>query len=185
MLHFGGLARRTRTDYLVAMEIFLLRHGLAVERGAPGFKNDSARPLAPKGIKQLKKVSRALAEMDLEFDLILSSPFLRAQATAEMVAAGLKSKKRLKFSHGLEPEKNPLHFIRELQRLKPSPARILLVGHEPFLSRLISVLTTGESALRLDFAKGGLCRLEVETLRVGKCAALAWLLTPRQMKLMA
>jgi phosphohistidine phosphatase len=167
------------------MEIFLLRHGLAVERGTPGFKDDSTRPLLPKGKKQLKKTARAMREMDLEFDLILSSPYLRAKETAEIIAAGLKGKQRLKFSNALAAEKEPLHLVGELQKIKPPPKTILLVGHEPFLSRLISLLATGGPDLHLDFAKGGLCKLDVEKLHAGKCAVLAWLLTPRQMKLMA
>ncbi len=166
------------------MEIFLLRHGLAIERGTPGFKDDSQRPLLPKGKKQLKKVYRAMAEMGLEFDLILSSPFLRAKETAVIIALGLKSLKRLKLSEALEPGKDPLPLVRDLQKLKSAPGKILLVGHEPFLSRLVSLLTTGGPGLQLDFAKAGLCKLEVEKLKTGKCAALAWLLTPRQMKLM-
>jgi phosphohistidine phosphatase len=167
------------------MNVFLLRHGIAVERGTPGFITDAARPLLPKGKKQLKKIARAMVEMDLEFDLILSSPFLRAKETAEIVAAKLKTRKQLKFSDALEPEKEPIHLIRSLQRLKPSFETILLVGHEPFLSRLISLLTTGGPDFHLDLAKGGLCKLETERLQAGKCASLAWLLTPRQMKLMA
>ena len=139
------------------MEIFLLRHGLAVERGTPGFKNDSARPLAPKGIKQLKKVSRAMAEMDLEFDLILSSPFLRAQATAEMVAAGLKSKKRLKFSHGLATGKKPAPFY-------PGVAKAQTVAGKDFIGWPRTIFKPADFAAHhrriglcsLDFAKGGL-----------------------------
>jgi phosphohistidine phosphatase len=75
--------------------------------------------------------------------------------------------------------------LRQLGRLKPAPEKILLVGHEPDLSRLISVLATGTLQLQLDFKKGGLCKLEAETLRAGPCATLVWLLTPKQMKLMA
>jgi phosphohistidine phosphatase len=185
MLNFKGLARRERTYYALEMEIFLLRHGLAADRDSLAFKNDAARMLLPKGQKQIKKVSRALAEMDLEFDLILSSPLLRAAETAEIVASGLNSKKRLKFSDTLEPEKDPIQLISRLQKLKPTPNSILLVGHEPFLSRLVSLLTTGGPDLHLDFAKGGLCKLQVDMLRANKCAALEWLLTPRQMKSMA
>jgi phosphohistidine phosphatase len=167
------------------MNIYFLRHGLAVEGGTPGFKDDSLRPLLPKGKKQLKKIARAMKEMDLEFDLILSSPYLRAKETVEIVAAGLKCEKRLNFSPALAAEKDPSHLIPVLQKIKPAPKQILLVGHEPFLSRLISLLTTGGLDLHLDFAKGGLCKLEIEKLHVGKCAVLVWLLTPRQMKLMA
>ena len=62
---------------------------------------------------------------------------------------------------------------------------ILLVGHEPYLSRLISTLVTGSSALPLVMKKGGLCKLSIDTLRFGRCATLEWLLTPRQLRLMA
>jgi phosphohistidine phosphatase len=166
------------------MEIYLLRHGIAVERGTRGFENDSTRPLTPKGKRQLKKVSGAMRKMDLKFDVILSSPFLRAKETAEIVVADLKVEKHLKFSDALEPEANAEKLIRQLQKLKPLPKKTLLVGHEPFLSELISLLVIGDSQLQLDFAKGGLCKLEVEKLSAGKCATLAWLLTPKQMKLM-
>jgi phosphohistidine phosphatase SixA len=72
-----------------------------------------------------------------------------------------------------------------LNELKPAPENILLAGHEPYLSRLISLLVTGDTQLQMDFKKGGLCKLEVEKLRFGSCATLAWLLTPKQMKLMS
>jgi phosphohistidine phosphatase len=57
-----------------------------------------------------------------------------------------------------------------------------LVGHEPYLSQLISLLVSGREDIGIDFKKGGLCKLEAEKLRYGKCAQLIWLLTPKQMK---
>jgi phosphohistidine phosphatase SixA len=58
----------------------------------------------------------------------------------------------------------------------------MLVGHEPYLSQLISVLLTGrEQGVNLDLKKGGLCRLDIEVLRYGQCAVLESLLTPKQM----
>jgi phosphohistidine phosphatase len=166
------------------MELFLLRHAPAVERGARGFENDSARPLTPKGRRQMRKTAAALKKLAPPFDLILSSPCLRARQTAEIVAAGLKLKKRLKFSNALAPGGGAALLLRQLGREKPAPDKILLVGHEPDLSRLVSLLTAGGPQLQLDFKKGGLCKLEAGKLRAGKCAALAWLLTPKQMKLM-
>ena len=166
------------------MELYLLRHGLAVERGAPGFDGDSARPLTSKGRRQLRKTAAAMRQMDLRFDLILSSPLLRAKQTAEIIAAELKLKKRLKFSNALAPGGDAAILLRQLARVKPPPEKLLLVGHEPDLSRLISLLVTGDGRLQLDFKKGGLCKLETEDLCAGKCALFAWLLTPKQMKLM-
>ena len=167
------------------MELYLLRHGLAVERGTTGFENDSARPLTPKGRRQLRKISAALRQMDLNFDLVLSSPFRRAKQTAEIVAAELKLKKRLKFSRALAPGGGAAVLLRQLLRIKPVPETLLLVGHEPDLNRLVSRLVTGGRQLQMDFQKSGLCKLEVDKLRDGKCATLAWLLTPKQMKMMS
>lgn len=166
------------------MELYLLRHGIAVERGMRGFEDDFARPLTPKGRRQLRKNAAAMKKLGRDFDLILSSPLLRAKQTAEIVAAALKLKKRLRYSNALAPGGVAAILLRQMGRVKPAPKKILLVGHEPDLSRLISVLVTGSLQLKLDFKKGGLCKLEAEPLRAGPCATLVWLLTPKQMKLM-
>ena len=167
------------------MELYLLRHGLAVEHGAPGFEDDAARPLTPKGRRQLRKIAAAMKQMDLDLDLILSSPLPRAKQTAEIVAARLKLKKRLNFSNALAPDGDPAILFRQLERKRPAPEKLLLVGHEPDMSRLISRLVTGGAQLQMDFKKGGLCKLDAEKLKAGKCATLAWLLTPGQLKAMA
>jgi phosphohistidine phosphatase len=166
------------------MNIFILRHGIAVERDEWHSKNDADRPLTAKGKNQLRKNSGALEKMQLDFDLILSSPLLRAKQTAEIVAAKLKLKKWLKFSDALASDGDMKNLIKQLNELKPPPENLLLVGHEPYLSELISLLVSGDENMTMDFKKGGLCKLEVQKLRHGKCATFAWLLTPKQMKLM-
>jgi phosphohistidine phosphatase len=165
------------------MELYFLRHGIAVEMGRRGFSDDSARPLTARGRRQLRRNSAAIKRLGGKFDLILSSPLVRARQTAEIIARELKLKKRLKFSNALAPGGAARLLLRQLGREKPVPRKILFVGHEPDLGGLISLLATGGRELQLDFKKGGLCKLEAEKLRAGKCATLAWLLTPRQMKL--
>jgi phosphohistidine phosphatase len=167
------------------VNLYILRHGIAVERGKPGSKTDAERPLTPKGKRQLRQIASAMQNLNLRFNLILSSPFLRARQTAESVAKLLKLKKCLAFSDELTPDGNIKALIRQLNELGTSPENILLVGHEPYLSGLISSLTTGHTDLMMDFKKGGLCKLEIEKLGHGRCATLAWLLTPKQMKWMA
>jgi phosphohistidine phosphatase len=164
------------------MEIYLLRHGLAVERGERGFEDDSARPLTAKGRRQIRKSIPAIKKLAGKFDLILSSPLLRAKQTAEIVAWELKLKKHLEFSNALAPGGSARNLLRQLGREKPAPDKVLLVGHEPDLTRLISLLICGNQELQTDFKKGGLCKLTVEKLRIGKCAVLCWLLTPKQLK---
>ena len=155
-----------------------------MERGTPGFRTDADRPLIPKGKRQLREIADAMKTMDLQFSLILSSPFVRARQTAEIVAKSLKLKKRLAFSDELKPDGDQKALVRQLNELKPASENVLIVGHEPYLSRFISQLVAGSENMKIDFKKGGLCRLETDLLRFGRCATLAWLLTPKQMKWM-
>jgi phosphohistidine phosphatase len=166
------------------MNLFILRHGIAMDRGTSGFDNDADRPLLPKGERRLRAAAGAMREMELSFDLILSSPFHRAKQTAEIVAEELKLKKRLQFSDALAPGGSFKNLLQQLNGLRPAPENALLVGHEPYLSRLISLLVAGGENAAVEMKKGGLCKLESDTLRAGRCAKLLWLLTPAQMDLM-
>ena len=132
----------------------------------------------------MQKAVAAMKKLELSFDLIVSSPFVRARQTAEIVAAGLKLKKRLEFSDGLTPDGDFEALIRELNALKPAPKELLLVGHEPHLSRFIALLCSGNLNATIEMKKGGLCKLESERLVPGHCARLDWLLTPSQLELM-
>lgn len=160
-------------------ELYILRHAIAVERGTPDRKMDRDRLLTTEGRKKLRGIARALREMDPSLDLILSSPYVRARQTAELVAKVLHDELRLKFSEHLAPDGDTEHLVEQLGSLHDRPARILLVGHEPYLGRLISTLLTGGPDLALTLKKGGLCKLTVSRLRYGRCATLEWLLTPR------
>ena len=167
------------------MNLYVLRHGIAVEPGTPGYEQDAERPLIPKGKRQLRQIAAAMEKMGLRFDLVVSSPYLRAKQTAEIIVESLKLEERIRISDALTPEGDPTILIRQLNELKPAPESLLLVGHEPNLSRLIAWLTSGHTDMVINLKKGGLCKLEAESLRAGRCAALAWLLTPKQMRLMA
>ncbi len=166
------------------MNLFLLRHGLAVERAEFHFASDPLRPLTPKGKRQLRKIAGAMRAMELRFDVILSSPLVRARQTAEIVAADLKLEKRLVFADELKPGGEAKKIVQKISGLKKVPGSGLLVGHEPDLGELISLLVTGKTGAGFALKKAGLAKLEMEKLCFGKCAALAWLLTPAQMKLM-
>ncbi len=167
------------------MNLYLLRHGLAVEPGAPGYAKDSDRPLTPKGRRKLRQIAKAMAALELSFDLVLSSPYLRARQTAEVVAKGLRALKKLQFSDTLTPGGSTRKLVDLLNSLEPPPGNVLLVGHEPYLSGLVSLLVCGDAGCSVVMKKGGLCNLSSDSLRPGRCAALEWLLTPKQMALMA
>jgi phosphohistidine phosphatase len=167
------------------MRLSLLRHGIAVERGSSGYENDSERPLTAKGERRMRRIAEGMLALGLAYDLILSSPYLRARQTADLVAQVLKTPEGVQLSDTLTPEGNPRQLIEALHTDDHEQQDILLVGHEPYLSRLISTLLTGGPNLPVVMKKGGLCALDVSTLRFGRCASLVSLLTPRQLRRLA
>ena len=74
-------------------ELYILRHGIAVEPGTPGIPDDE-RPLTPKGEKRMRQIARGLRKLDLKLDRIVTSPLPRARATAEIVADVLDARDR-------------------------------------------------------------------------------------------
>jgi phosphohistidine phosphatase len=166
------------------MNLYILRHGIAAEAGTPGQGKDSERPLTPEGKRKLHQIAAAMEALELSFDLILSSPYVRAEQTARIVAERLKPRKKMEFSDTLMPGGGMSNLIREINLLRPPPEEVLLVGHEPYLSELISLLVSGGVGVSVVMKKGGLCKLAAERLQYGRCATLEWLLTPRQMALM-
>ena len=169
----------------MTMNLYILRHGIAVEPGTRGYETDADRPLTPEGERKLWQIAEAMGALELSFDLILSSPYLRARQTAEIVAEALKARKRLELSDSLTPDGSTKKLVDLLNRLQPPPDDVLLVGHEPYLSGLISLLLAGDTTSAVVMKKGGLCRLSTESLKHGRCASLEWLLTPKQMAMMA
>ena len=167
------------------MDLFLLRHGIAFNLGEAGATKDSERPLTPEGIAKVKRIAAAMEAMELDFELMLSSPFVRARETAELVARALKLEDRLKLEPSLACGGSMREVIRGLASRKTPPRSVLLVGHEPDLSELISLLVSGDPGFLVTMKKGGLCKLSAEPLLYGRCATLDWLLTPKQMLLMS
>jgi len=160
------------------MKLYILRHGEAADRDDPRYENDADRPLTRKGIRRTRALARVLRQLEITFDVILASPLVRARETAEIVERGLRLRGRLALTEHLAPSGDGEKLVQQLNELRPMPDSILLVGHEPDSSRLISRLCSGGSQLSLTLKKGGLCRMEIESLRAGQCASLEWLLAP-------
>jgi phosphohistidine phosphatase len=160
------------------MDIYILRHGIAVERGTAGYKKDSDRPLTKEGVEKMEQIAEAMLALGLHVDLILSSPYARAEQTARIVARALDEE--VTFTNHLMSDGNSLELVAEINDEKPQS--VLLVGHEPDLSRLISVLVTGSTDASIELKKGGLCKLTSDRLAFGQCATLNWFLTPKQLR---
>ncbi len=167
------------------MELYFLRHGLAGQHGDPKYKDDSLRPLTNQGCEKMQRAACGMQALELNFDAILSSPYLRARQTAEIVAEAYKTnKKEIYLTDNLLPPAPIEKLLREIQASFPEANHVLLVGHEPHLTQLVSQLLKSKP-LSIDFKKGGLCCLSVENSSDGLVAVLNWLLTPSQLNLMS
>lgn len=166
------------------MKLYLLRHAIAADHGTPGYDADSERPLTPEGEEKMRRIAEGMKALDLNFDIILSSPYVRAKQTAEIVAEVLQCPEALQLTATLAAA-HPTAVIQEINQRHRVMERILLVGHEPYLSHLISVLVTGTNAAEIVMKKGGLCKLDAGELQYGRCASLRWLMTPSQLMRLA
>jgi phosphohistidine phosphatase len=163
------------------MNLYLLRHAIAVDRGTPGMEDDSLRELTPKGAAKMRRIARGMLALDLEFDLILSSPYLRTRQTADIVADVFNAREALRFTDSLIPGAGGEQVIAEINKQYRKRDKILLVGHEPAMSSLIAMLISGDPTLAITMKKGGLCLLSIPVLSYGRCATLEWILHPSQL----
>ena len=159
------------------MKLYIIRHAIAVDEGTSDYESDSQRPLTDKGRRKMRQVARALRNLGVEFDLILSSPYVRARETAEILAEVFKMKKKLVFSDNLIPLGNPDLLITEVNE-KYSVDSLAVVGHEPHLSTLVGLLAAENGKIDVTLKKGGVCYLSADDLHHEHRATIEWLLPP-------
>jgi phosphohistidine phosphatase len=159
--------------------LYLLRHGIAEDRTTD--KPDRDRTLTPRGRARMRRAALGLRVLVDRVDDVFTSPYPRAAETARIAAAalgkGLKVRPLDALSHGT----SAMDALRALRSMAKSE-RVMLVGHEPELSHLASMLLTGSiDGLRLDLKKGGCIAIAVRTL-APRVATLEWLVTPRTLR---
>ncbi|MGI0028513.1 MAG: phosphohistidine phosphatase SixA [Nitrososphaera sp.] len=163
------------------MELFVLRHGEAGKRLLPGGK-DSERPLTMAGKEEIAEIAKALFRLDVNFDFVATSPLKRSLQTAEIVAKQLKVKKgNFEEWTELKPEGSRQELYRKLAQFKPESS-VLVVGHEPYLSAMISELVFASSAANIVLKKGGFAKIGLTSLQPKAKGELRWLLTPKHLR---
>ena len=160
------------------MKIYLMRHGVAREPGEADYEVDSLRPLTANGRDHIAKIARALRKLDVKPDLILSSPYVRAEQTATILAKEFDLQKHLILSELLVPEGKAEEIIGAIVE-NDMADEVLIVSHEPCLSSLASFLVASDPDLAINIRKGGVCCLLADDLCVAPRAVLEWLLTPK------
>ena len=166
---------------MATLELYIIRHGVAAERGEE-YPDDSKRPLTSSGISRLRKEAKALDAIGVAFDLILTSPLVRARQSADVFAETMKSKPTVANTDSLAPAGTPAAVMQELGR-HMRKGRIALVGHEPNLGELAARLIGAKSPL--EFKKGGVCRIDFEVVPPKGVGHLQWFVTPRMLRKLA
>lgn len=160
------------------MNIYLIRHAIATEEGSDEHE-DFDRPLTTEGRKKMRMIAKGLKGIGVGLDLILSSPYVRARETAEILADTFKIKNsEIAYSENLIPLGDPDHLISELNE-KYAVDSIAIVGHEPNLSSLTGLLISENAKIEIIFKKGGVCKLSADNLHHTRTATLEWLVTPK------
>ena len=159
------------------MNLYFLRHAIAVPRGTPRLKDEN-RPLTKDGARKMRAVAKGMRALEIEFDRIVTSPYLRARQTAEIV--GEIFGHEVEIWNSLIPLKDTRELVATLRKF--SGDSILLVGHEPHLSGFISLLISGGPDAQIELKKGALCKVSSDDLIYGQCATLQWLLAPAQLR---
>jgi len=157
------------------VDLFLLRHGIA-EDPKPG-ESDSGRTLTTEGRRKLRAVLEVAREADVQPSLILASPLKRAVETAEMAAKILEYDGEILKTTVLQPESTVESVWQEIREHRAESA-LLLAGHEPLFSSLASFLM-GAPSVRVDFKKGAILKLTIESFPPLPRGVLNWYLTPK------
>jgi phosphohistidine phosphatase len=160
------------------MDLFVLRHGKAGQ--SSGGPDDRKRALTADGKDEMRKIGKWMRKKKFGFDVIASSPLTRAYETAEIVAQSLGQKDRLAVWEELSPGGDPDTICHQLAQFGKDAA-ILLIGHEPQLSMLISRIISGNDGVSIILAKGGMAKIRNYSFNKRASGDLQWLLTPRQM----
>jgi len=158
-------------------QLFLIRHGIAEERG-DAWPDDAKRPLSEDGIERFQKSARGLARLDVWIDVVLTSPLVRARQTADIIASAFDPRPSIITIESLAPGGSYASLLTDLEK-HGRKTRIALVGHEPGIGELGARLIGSRHSF--EFKKGAVCRIDVDEIPPVSPGDLRWFLTPKVM----
>ena len=173
------LGARRGDKEVEAMEIYLMQHGPNLSKDV-----DPEESLSPAGEDQVSKAAQAIKKMGLSFDVIIASPKKRSKQTAAIVAEAigfpLDSIVETEQVKAMTPAEDTISYLKQFEGKKS----LLLAGHLPSLAEVASALLTSGSRATVEFERGGIGRIDVESLPTSE-GKLRWYLIPDQLELMA
>ncbi len=163
------------------MLLYLVRHGVAVDRTDPECPADPERPLTRKGIEKTRAAMLGLRAQGIEPDVLITSPFLRAAQTAEIAAESLRyPRDKIRRSDSLKPGAEPAELWKELARLRSK--EVICFGHAPNLDLVIASALGARSTVT-SLKKAGVACVELDSVAPPK-GRLAWLFPPKILRML-
>jgi len=164
------------------MMLYLMRHGVAINRQDPNCPPDAERPLTKKGMAKTRAVAVGLRELGILPEAMLTSPLLRAAQTAEITAEVLGfSPARIRRTDALIFGKKPAELFGELAKMRAK--EVMCFGHAPHLDEVIAFALGSDSPFTA-LKKAGVACLELETVSPPH-GLLVWIHTPKSLRLLA
>jgi phosphohistidine phosphatase len=168
----GVAAMPAETSTPAGLELYLLRHADAGDP-ATWTGDDAERPLSSKGRRQAKRLGRLLKDLDARPDAVLTSPKRRASETARLVARSIGAQPSI--DERLSVDFGGRELAAIVAGLEPKIRGVMLVGHDPDFSAVLSWL----AGCDLEMRKGALARIDLPDREVGAGrGSLRWLLPP-------
>lgn len=162
------------------MRLFLVRHGIAIDRLGPGMSRDSERNLTDEGIAEMRVVAKGLKDLGVKPDLVLSSPYLRTRETAQIIADAYSME--IATVDALAPGVIMTALYKGIQRhlnQNPNYNQIVLVGHEPDMGMIAANLLHAGPEFVMPFKKGAICRIDAPDLPSTMPGTLKWYMPPK------
>ena len=159
------------------MDLYVVRHGIAIDREDPNCPPDPERYLTEEGVEKTKGVARGLAALGVSASVFLTSPYVRAVQTAEIFAGALDyAKQRIRRTDLLLPGTEPSLLFRELAKDKQASS-VFIFGHAPHLDDVIAI-AVGAKKHVTALKKAGIALVELRRFSP-PIGTLAWLTTPK------
>jgi phosphohistidine phosphatase len=157
------------------MIVYFVRHASAGQHKANSAK-DEKRPLDRDGVQQAHQIGRLLAALNVDVDVVISSPLKRAMQTASLIANEVSYELKIERDAALRPEATFDVFRHLLAKYEQKEA-IMVVGHNPSITAFLSlVVSRGDQDELVDFKKGAVARVEMTGRKSG---VLHWCVTPK------
>ena len=162
------------------MQLFIVRHGIAIDREDPKCPADPEQYLTEEGVEKTNQVAKGVAALGVKGDLFLTSPYVRAAQTAEIFASALDyARQKIRRTDLLLPGAEPSLLFRELARDRQA-ATVFLFGHAPNLDDVLATALGSKKHLT-SLKKAGVALVELKRISP-PMGLLVWLAVPKLLR---